>query len=125
MILSLQYARGLAALLVVYFHATRQFKAFTPANESFVQFGELGVDIFFVLSGFVMWITTSTSQVGTMEFLKRRAIRIVPIYWTVTIAVGAIAFAFPGALRSTVLDTPHTGRLRQHSVNEAVFDAPQ
>jgi exopolysaccharide production protein ExoZ len=107
MILSLQYARGVAALLVVYFHATRQFKAFSPANDSFVQLGEFGVDIFFVLSGFVMWITTSTSHDGTVDFLKRRLIRIVPLYWAVTIAAGACALAFPSALRSTVFDLQH------------------
>lgn len=107
MILSLQYARGVAALLVVYFHATGQFKAFSPANDSFLQFGELGVDIFFVLSGFVMWITTSTSHDGPVRFLKRRLVRIVPLYWAVTIAAGACALAFPSALRSTVFDLQH------------------
>lgn len=91
----LQYLRGLAACGVVAYHAADR------AGHPFAA-GEAGVDLFFVLSGFLMWaITDATSRPGA--FLADRAKRIVPSYWIVTsvMLVGAIAGLFP-AVRLTV-----------------------
>ncbi|MEG8025680.1 acyltransferase [Sphingomonas aurantiaca] len=91
----LQYLRGLAACAVVAYHAAdRAQRPFTV--------GEAGVDLFFVLSGFLMWaITDADSRPG--RFLADRAKRIVPIYWIVTsvMLAGALAGLFP-AVRLSV-----------------------
>lgn len=76
---SIQVMRAVAALSVVFFHA------------SSFRLGEAGVDIFFVISGFIMGTIGVRERPG--EFLTKRIIRIVPLYWGVTLAmcVGAMA----------------------------------
>lgn len=61
------------------------------------QFGAIGVDIFFVISGFVIVISSSrggANQTSFREFMRRRFVRIVPLYWMFTL----LAFVF-GSLR--------------------------
>ena len=91
----LQYLRGLAACGVVAYNAADR------AGRPFAA-GEAGVDLFFVLSGFLMWaITDAASRPGS--FLADRAKRIVPSYWIVTsvMLAGAFAGLFP-AVRLTI-----------------------
>lgn len=108
MLVQLQYLRAIAALLVVYFHAILQLRVMDPsAPLGAALFGQSGVDVFFVLSGFVMWITTHGKPVTTLEFYGKRIRRIVPLYWAVTIAAALVAFALPQILKSTVFDLPH------------------
>lgn len=70
-------------MLVVGHHATSYF----PDHGQWSNFGEAGVDIFFVISGFVMaWTTQKTALApspahAAFLFLARRLIRVVPLYW--------------------------------------------
>ena len=48
------------------------------------EFGAWGVDIFFVISGFIMMYIT---EYNNKNFLIKRIIRIVPLYWLLTLAV--------------------------------------
>ena len=79
----LQYLRGIAALMVVFFHARSYF----VDVASWTGIGARGVDIFFVTSGFVMAYTTKNFASGTsvakasLLFLAKRFIRVVPLYW--------------------------------------------
>lgn len=107
MILSLQYLRGVAALMVVYFHAGAQVGRFDLAPMFLHRVGEFGVDVFFVISGVVMWVTTYDRGMSPKTFMIRRLGRIAPLYWIVTLTVALIAFAAPSMLHSTVFDAPH------------------
>ena len=81
-VLPIQYLRGIAAMLVVYHHIKGQvagFEALLPGS-----FGAAGVDIFFVISGFIMYITTANTSTGSVDFMIRRIIRVVPLYWLLT-----------------------------------------
>ena len=79
--ISIQYLRAIAATMVVVFHvATRVLGAHDPEPFGFAIWGG-GVDIFFVVSGYIMWATTASRPVGTMRFLEARLLRIVPLYW--------------------------------------------
>jgi peptidoglycan/LPS O-acetylase OafA/YrhL len=69
---SISYLRAVAAVAVVTAHATHSL------------LGQAGVDVFFVISGFIMWTITST-ETAPRVFLLRRIIRIVPMYWLATI----------------------------------------
>lgn len=89
---ALQILRGVAATCVVYFHI-----------QAVPQFGSFGVDIFFIISGFVMaMIVTNGQPAGT--FIVNRLARIVPLYWLLTTALLLIAMIRPDLLNSTTAD---------------------
>jgi peptidoglycan/LPS O-acetylase OafA/YrhL len=82
--------RGLAALAVVLFHARegRHIDALAAAMPGFLRaivgHGDLGVQVFFVLSGFVIAHSMSRHQVTVGyvgRFMLRRSIRLDPPYW--------------------------------------------
>jgi exopolysaccharide production protein ExoZ len=87
-LLSIQYLRALAAFSVAAYHA------FQWARLDF-EIGGAGVDIFFVISGFIMWRTTEGTGMRPLEFLRRRAVRIVPLYWMATLGLTAAALLYP------------------------------
>jgi exopolysaccharide production protein ExoZ len=86
---SIQYLRGLAASMVVLYHIFG-FEGFGLPTW---QMGGAGVDIFFVISGFIMW--TTSQNLGPRNFLGRRLVRLVPLYWLFTLLMVAGA-AFLG-----------------------------
>lgn len=87
-LVSIQYLRGVAALMVVFYHAFQW--TWTPFPT-----GQAGVDIFFVISGFVMWAITEREPQGPATFLRRRFARIAPPYWIITLAAAALALIWP------------------------------
>ncbi len=108
MCVQLQYIRAIAALLVVYFHAILQLEKLNPdAWITDYLFGKSGVDLFFVLSGFVMWITTADKAQAVTDFWWKRIRRVVPLYWAVTLAAAMVALVVPQILKSTQFDIPH------------------
>lgn len=80
-IISIQYLRGVAALLVVLHHARNPNDWLFNPLASFTG-GESGVDVFFVISGFVMAI--AATKESFRDFAIRRVIRVVPLYWIIT-----------------------------------------
>jgi exopolysaccharide production protein ExoZ len=94
---NLQALRGLAALLVVFVHLDE----FLLPQIGVPFFGGAGVDIFFVISGFIMVVTTANRDVTPITFMADRITRIVPIYWVMTFAVFGLAFVLPTLLEST------------------------
>jgi peptidoglycan/LPS O-acetylase OafA/YrhL len=102
---SIQLLRFLAAFMVVITHAT--FYVGTRIDHSFPLWnsGAQGVNLFFVISGFVMFLT-SRPLIGRphafRHFMLSRLIRIAPLYWLLNIlkiiqilTVPALAFANP------------------------------
>src|SRR5437588_671898 len=95
---NLQALRGVACLLVVVYHTasieSRYGLPFSPLNPV-RWFGYAGVDLFFVLSGFII-TATSRADLGRPgrlpRYAFRRAWRIYPAYW-VALAVGVGVFA--------------------------------
>lgn len=88
--MSIQYLRAIAALMVVFYHlCTRSDGLFIPIDN--VKFGKSGVDIFFVISGFIMY--SAARREAPIEFLRRRLIRIAPLYWIVTLLVATMVVA--------------------------------
>lgn len=89
---SLDGLRGIAALSVLFFHYTYTFFKQLSGTEwyypiyHFINFGWLGIDLFFVLSGFLITrilLKHHDSPHYYKTFYCRRVLRIFPIYYTV------------------------------------------
>lgn len=84
---SLQAMRAFAAISVMIFHGTQiinQEFGYLFLDNIFMA-GFTGVDVFFVLSGFIIYYTSSGKKLTRAAFIKKRFIRIYPVYWIVTI----------------------------------------
>ena len=93
MLNNLQLLRAFAALNVVLFHAigtSASYSYETNFISVFEGWGANGVDIFFVISGFVMLFTQLDNKRSVKDFLLLRVIRIILIYWLLTLFVIAI-----------------------------------
>lgn len=77
----IQILRALAVIFVVLFHL----------EVAGIESGFLGVDVFFVVSGFLMAILYKTGE--TKKFFERRAKRLLPAYFT-TVVITLIASIF-------------------------------
>jgi exopolysaccharide production protein ExoZ len=97
----LQVYRGIGALLVVMFHlndmSKERLQQVTFLN--LFEAGWSGVDYFFVLSGFIM-VYVHRSAIAKPDqlksFLVKRAVRIYPIYWIITLLVLFFFLVIPG-----------------------------
>lgn len=99
-VVSIQQLRGLAAMLVVFEHANASTGwLFAPFSN--MRFGTAGVDIFFVISGFIMYVAARRERVG--EFLVKRAIRVIPLYWIATLLLVALRMPHFGETDLTVV----------------------
>ncbi len=89
---SVQALRGIAALLVVVYHAralelaglARSGSSETALVGGFFASGFAGVDLFFVISGFIMvWVTQDlrAGPVTSADFLFARLTRVYPVWW--------------------------------------------
>jgi exopolysaccharide production protein ExoZ len=84
--------RGIAALSVVLYHCGNmmnlpQYSGAIGLN-GFFRYGYLGVDFFFVLSGFIIYLVNSNMHGQTSEIPKyvvRRVARILPAYWVILV----------------------------------------
>lgn len=109
--LGLQVLRVMAAVLVLITHSG--FYAWERLDRSFKYWGTgaAGVDLFFVISGFVMVYSSENligDRRGWLKFGQRRVIRIVPMYWLATTAkllVMVLAGEFVLHARFSLVDT--------------------
>ena len=104
---TIQALRFVAALLVVITHATLYTHERLDDSLAVWHFGEVGVNVFFTISGFVMIVSTRAlagDRDGWKYFAMRRAIRIVPIYWLATTLNLLALLAIPGAVLHSKLE---------------------
>ena len=87
---SIQFLRGFAALAVVIHHTggyvKRYYEPTLLFKDSF-SIGFAGVDLFFVISGFIIHFTSKNylnNPSKLKEYLQKRFIRVYPIYWIIT-----------------------------------------
>ena len=86
---SIQMLRGLAAIFVIFEHVR------------FLNCGAFGVDIFFCISGFIIMLST---QKSTEHFMKKRLIRILPLYDLMTVGTFGLLLLFPAMFETTKAD---------------------
>jgi peptidoglycan/LPS O-acetylase OafA/YrhL len=86
---NIELLRFIAALAVVYFHAVGTLRAgvFTEIGPNpLTELGAAGVDVFFVISGFVIFLSLTRKNRTPIEFARDRLIRLVPAYWILTVS---------------------------------------
>lgn len=86
-LISIQYLRAFAALMVVVHHARNGRDWLFNPIEHYGAFA-WGVDIFFVISGFIMYVAAKNEN--PLDFIGRRIIRVVPLYWFATLFLLAL-----------------------------------
>ncbi|WP_031527730.1 acyltransferase family protein [Dyadobacter crusticola] len=105
---SLDGIRGIAILLVLSFHCFDKIDAFP--FTLFSEIGWVGVDLFFVLSGFLITgilVDTKGNQNYLKSFFAKRALRIFPVYY-LTLLLVFLALISPGASNfNPILDIRH------------------
>jgi exopolysaccharide production protein ExoZ len=103
----IQMLRGVAAFLVVIAHIFQDLslRGGYAAPSAFA--GRYGVDIFFVISGFIMVHSTTTKHHTITQFWANRGIRIVPIYWIATLATVALVQAVPALFKTTTINVEY------------------
>ena len=110
MLVYIQVLRFLAAAAVVAFHAAGVAPKGFEVPESTIAFllsyGGRGVDLFFVISGFIIFYATHSAKLTPAEFLRRRVERIVPLYFLVIAAVTILAIAVPATFGTPDWYTP-------------------
>jgi exopolysaccharide production protein ExoZ len=117
----LQILRAVAVLLVAWLHSSEWLYPFS--GKALPNFGVYGIDIFFVISGFIVSsvVLRNTGQPGApamWTFLLRRLVRIFPIYWVVALLrvvrlVHSHQFQLRGYLPALfLLPNPHSSEMR-------------
>ncbi|WJF91853.1 acyltransferase [Paraburkholderia bonniea] len=104
---SIQALRAIAALLVLAFHQYAVEGKYFGAHaipHVLGLFGTCGVDLFFVISGFVMTRVTRgrfASREQSKVFLLHRFLRVYPIYWFYSLIVLAVMLVMPQWVNAT------------------------
>jgi len=105
---NIQMLRACAALMIVIYHCGIETGHLAQTVGGSALFDEspwgAGVPLFFAISGFIM-VVTSGDAFGSLpaarSFMRRRLIRIVPLYWTLTTVVFVIAVVAPRLIKAT------------------------
>ena len=114
----LQILRFVAAMLVAVMHITQAISIHITGRGEGVYWGSgaVGVDIFFIISGFVMMMSTAKLPFhgphradNAWIFMKRRILRIVPLYWFYTLLKAALIIAVPVLAMKSVIEPWHLG----------------
>lgn len=86
----LQLLRCVGCLFVLQAHINRDFMV-----------GFFSLDIFFIISAFVMAMIITKPTQTQVGFMKGRIARVVPLYWSLTLLIFALALLVPSLLNST------------------------
>lgn len=102
----LQVLRALAAIMVLIGHVIAEAEHYFGLSLP----GDIipwtrGVDIFFVISGFIVALSASRFQGRPGAFLFRRLHRVVPLYWLFTTLMVLVVLLMPSGAKDTVADT--------------------
>jgi peptidoglycan/LPS O-acetylase OafA/YrhL len=107
----LDVLRGLAAVIVFLFHC----ELILPPSRRIFDFGVTGVDLFFMISGFVILLTLEKTN-HWKEFVVSRFAKLFPTYWA-CVSFTAILILF----RSMYLSIPVPGLLAGYLGNLTMF----
>lgn len=102
---NLEVLRFLAASMVIFFHLQEKFAIelglIPELNSTLGILGASGVDIFFVISGFVIALNIANPNTSPANFVGARFSRIIPTYWLLTLLAATLMFLVPSQFQHT------------------------
>lgn len=108
-LISVQLLRAVAAWLVVCSHYIQLFPTSHLLDNGWDEYGWLGhfgVDLFFVISGFIMFHSLANRHYGATEFFVKRLTRIVPAYWFFTLLMALLYQLYSSEFSYTAWNWP-------------------
>ena len=89
------YIKGVACLFIVFVHFNNRFSA--PAFSNIFAAGGRGVDVFFIISGFLTMISLNNKKDGEtlIAWYRKRIVRLAPLYY-IAIILSLIVFRSSG-----------------------------
>lgn len=99
LVYSIQYMRAVAAIMVLLTHVASKCHAFGGSILGEFVIGNMGVDIFFVISGYIMCMVGQKH--GVRIFLRHRVKRIIPLYWLLTTVALGVFLVAPDKVNSS------------------------
>lgn len=110
---NVQILRALAALAVVCVHLYEQSAKYDQPLallSLFRNWGDCGVDLFFVISGFIMVYVQRHRPSPPAAFLGHRLYRVVPLYWALSLSYLALFVAWPQLFGAAEIDATRIGQ---------------
>ncbi|MGF1698656.1 acyltransferase [Vibrio lamellibrachiae] len=101
MYISVQYLRAFAAILVLLTHTAFKLETHSDNIIDWFNIGTYGVDLFFIISGFIMCLTVERKTLNFSTFMKARFVRILPLYWLLTTVALVIFLVKPSLVNSS------------------------
>jgi len=100
-LVSIQYLRALAAAMVLLHHVAWKGAQHGENPLWWFTFGAAGVDLFFIISGYIMCAATDSRLIDFISFMKARFFRIVPLYWLLSLAALFVFLLMPNKVNSS------------------------
>ncbi len=100
----IQWLRAIAAILVVITHFTGKAYSVKLLDHEFSS-GAIGVDIFFIISGFIMMYVSDLKKQYPIKFILNRFIRILPVHYFFLFILIIIFLIKPDVINSSVSKT--------------------
>lgn len=107
---NIQVLRAFAALAVVFHHAHGRSLSYGIDSSQLSVFGlvgQAGVDLFFVISGFILIYAYQKRKKSGVRFLCDRFLRIAPLYYLITVSLCLTFFLVPDVFRNFSFSIEH------------------
>jgi peptidoglycan/LPS O-acetylase OafA/YrhL len=101
MVISIQLLRAIAALMVVLHHIAIKAEQYHTGALSSYHIGYFGVDLFFIISGYIMCHSIASRPMNFGQFMQNRIKRIIPLYWAVTAIAMIIYLLAPSMVNAS------------------------
>jgi exopolysaccharide production protein ExoZ len=105
---NIQVLRAFAAVSVIFFHSLIGIRDYEfQLFAKFFDLGDFGVDIFFVISGFIMVFIKNKYKRNSINFISQRLKRIVPLYWFFNFLILFLFLLFPSIFNTLQISFYH------------------
>jgi len=106
-IYNIQVLRAFAAVSIVIVHSLLGIHSYEFQSVNKFNLDDFGVDIFFVISGFIMVFIQNNYKRNSIDFFIQRVKRILPIYWICNFTILLLFFLFPSIFNTLKINFDH------------------